>query len=111
MANDPSVYYASARPPKPAGAAVEFWETGASGGSITWTPAIVEQYRAATLAAIQKVLSSGAQEYHIGSRGLKRLSLEDLRKLLEFWSNAASAIGPAGVVSAIQTRRGVPCDV
>ena len=95
-----------------ANGSVEFWNISpTSGGSVTWTPAIVEEYRQATLAAIQKVLSSGAQEYHIGSRGLKRLSLEDLRKLLEFWSNASAAISPNATVSAIQTRRGVPCDV
>ena len=91
---------------------VEFWNISpASSGGSVWTPEIVEEYRQATLTAIQKVLSSGAQEYHIGSRGLKRLSLEDLRNLLEFWSNASAAISPNGSTSAIQTRRGVPCDV
>ena len=93
-----------------ANGAVEFWNIS-SGGSVSWTPAVVEEYRQATLDAIQKVLSSGAQEYHIGSRGLKRLSLENLRNLLEFWSNASAAISPNGSTSAIQTRRGVPCDV
>ena len=66
-----------------ANGSVEFWNTpGSSGGSMALTPAIITEMQQATLAAIQKVLSSGAQEYHIGSRGLKRLSLEDLRKML-----------------------------
>lgn len=115
MATDPSVKYVPAGPPDPnaAGAGIRFWEIPGTtaGGSIAWTPVLIEEARGATLDALMKVLASGVEEYHVGSRGLKRLSLEDLRKLLDYWTNAAAAIGPNGVVSAIQTRRGVPCDV
>ena len=68
------------------------------------------ELRDATLEAIKQVLASGVKSYHVGSRGLERLSLEDLRKMYEFWQNAANdaLLGPS---SAIQSRRAVPCDV
>lgn len=66
--------------------------------------------RDAVVAAMNKVLTSGVEEYHVGSRGLKRLSLPDLQDLLVFWVNAANDAA-LGITSAIQTRRGVPCDV
>ena len=112
MATYPSVSPAGPPDSNAAGAGIRFWELpGTGGGSIVWTPVLIEEARAATLEALMKVLASGVEEYHVGSRGLKRLSLEDLRKLLDYWTNAAAAVSPSGVVSAIQTRRGVPCDV
>ena len=65
----------------------------------------------ATLAAIKQTLDSRTQEYHVGSRGLKRLSIPDMQNLLDYWRNAAGAIGPNGTMSAIQCRRARPCDV
>lgn len=75
------------------------------------TPEDIAGLGAGSIVAIQKALSSGVEEYHIGSRGLKRHQLEQLLKVLQFASNAAAAISPDGSMSAIQSRRGVPCDV
>lgn len=85
-----------------------FWDTTPPQGGFTL--AICIEMREATLEAMRRVLASGVKSYHVGSRGLERLSLEDLRKLLEFWTNAAND-ALLGFSSAIQTRRAVPCDV
>jgi len=112
MAFPPSVSPAGPYPNATAAAPLPFWDIpGAGGGSIALTPDYIVAMQAATFEAIQKTLSSGVQEYHVGSRGLKRLSLKDLQDLFDYWRNAAGAIGPNGTMSAIQTRRGVPCDV
>jgi hypothetical protein len=60
--------------------------------------------------ALRRAVSSGVASYNIGSRGLARFSLHDLQDLLTFWTNAAND-ALLGVSSAIQCRRGVPCDV
>jgi hypothetical protein len=87
-----------------------FWQVPANyvSGSLPYDYCI--QMRDATLAAMQRVLSSNVQEYHVGSRGLKRLSLSDLQNLLTFWMNAANDAA-LGAYSGIQSRRAVPCDV
>lgn len=60
--------------------------------------------------AIRKLVAGGAvQEYHVGSRGLKRYSLDELQNLLKFWSNLADDALSGG--SAIKVRRAAPCDV
>jgi NADPH-dependent glutamate synthase beta subunit-like oxidoreductase len=88
-----------------------FWEIDPrSSGFIASTIPQILEMQEATRAAIEKVLKSGAQEYHVGSRGLTRLSLKDLRETLAYWDNALAAVGPAGNLSSIQTRRGVPTD-
>jgi hypothetical protein len=56
-------------------------------------------------------MESGVVEYHVGSRGLKRFTLSDFQHAFEFWSNAANDALVAGLGSAIQSRRAVPCDV
>jgi hypothetical protein len=85
-----------------------FWVTTPPSGGFTFEYCILQ--RDAVMAAINKVLASGVEEYHVGSRGLKRLSLKDLRDWLQFWLNAANDAA-LGFSSAIQTRRAVPCDV
>jgi hypothetical protein len=84
------------------------WETVMPLGG--WTYAYCVERRDAVVAALDKVLASGVQEYHIGSRGLTRLSLKDLQDLLVFWTNAANNAA-LGYSSAIQSRRAAPCDV
>jgi len=61
-----------------------------------------------TLEAIRKALSSGTQEYHIGSRGLKRYALSDLYKMLDYWREQIDDIQSGG--TSIKSRRIVPCD-
>ena len=62
--------------------------------------------------AIRRATASGVVEYHIGSRGLRRFDLKELRELFAFWSNAAQdAMAMSSMGSAIQSRRAVPCDV
>jgi hypothetical protein len=87
---------------------IAFWETGVPNSGWDYIYCITR--RDAVVAAMDKVLASGVQEYHVGSRGLTRLSLRDLQDLLVFWTNAANSAA-LGYSSAIQTRRGVPCDV
>lgn len=77
---------------------------------IVLTPDIIAGIAEGSVTAIQKALSSGVEEYSIGSRSLKRHQLEQLLKVLQFASNAQAALGPDGTMSAIQSRRGVPCD-
>jgi hypothetical protein len=77
---------------------------------IVLTPDIIAGIADGSVTAIQKALSSGVEEYSIGSRSLKRHQLEQLLKVLQFASNAQAALGPDGTMSAIQSRRGVPCD-
>ena len=78
------------------------------GGSLL--PADVIALGPGAVAAINKALSSGVEEYSIGSRSLKRHQLEQLLNVLRFSQNAGAAVSPDGSVSAIQTRRGVPTD-
>jgi hypothetical protein len=80
-------------------------------GSLILTPEIIAALGGGSVAAIAKGLSSGTIEYHIGSRGARRYDLDQYLKVLQFASNAAAAVGPDGTMSAIQSRRGVPCDV
>lgn len=74
------------------------------------TPEDIANMGAGSIVAISKALASGTQEYQIGSRRLKRYELSQLLEALRFSQNAAAAISPDGSVSAIQSRRGVPCD-
>jgi hypothetical protein len=61
--------------------------------------------------AMRKCMASGGvQEYHIGSRGLKRYTLKDLQDLYAFWTNEANTCMDFPP-SSIQCRRGIPCDV
>lgn len=87
--------------------AINFWPIPASGG-FNFEFAI--ECRDEVIAAIRKAVVSGTVEYHIGSRGLKRFSLNELTDLLKFWTNAANDAA-LGVSSAIQSRRACPCDV
>jgi hypothetical protein len=89
-------------------AQVNFWDISYPRGGFPYDICILK--RDAVLAAMDKVLASGVEEYHVGSRGLKRLSLKDLQDLLKFWTNAANDAA-LGISSAIQSRRAVPCDV
>jgi hypothetical protein len=59
--------------------------------------------------AIQAALKSGVQEYHVGSRGLKRYALPDLQNMLEYWIARANDALWGG--SSMKCKRGVPCDV
>jgi hypothetical protein len=77
---------------------------------VVLTPDIIAGIADGSVTAIQKALSSGVEEYSIGSRSLKRHQLEQLLKVLQFASNAQAALAPDGTMSAIQSRRGVPCD-
>ena len=56
---------------------------------------------------MRRVLNSGAQEYHIGSRGLKRLNLGDLKDLLDWWTQTKE---DAAAGSSIKSRRAMPTD-
>jgi hypothetical protein len=87
---------------------VNFWTIVVRPGGWPYDYCIIR--RDAVVAAMDAVLASGVEEYHAGSRGLKRLSLKDLQNLLVFWTNAANDAA-LGFSSAIQTRRAVPCDV
>jgi hypothetical protein len=82
-----------------------------SGSIAGLTPEDIANMGASSVIAIQKALSSGVEEYAIGSRRLKRYQLSELLEALRFSQNAGAAISPDGTVSAIQSRRGVPCDV
>lgn len=75
------------------------------------TPEDIANMSGGAVIAIQKALSSGVEEYAIGSRRLKRYQLSELLEALRFSQNAAAAVSPDGSMSAIQSRRGVPCDV
>jgi len=75
------------------------------------TPEIIASLGGGSVAAIEKALSSGVEEYAIGSRSLKRHQLEQLLKVLQFSLNSGASVSPDGSMSAIQTRRGVPCDL
>lgn len=61
--------------------------------------------------ALRRAAASGVVEYHIGSRGLRRFDIKELRELYAFWTNAANDAAVEGLGSAIQSRRAVPCDV
>jgi hypothetical protein len=80
-------------------------------GSGFWTLDFCIEQRDAVAAALARAINSGVVEYHIGSRGLKRFTLEELLKVLAFWRNecAVAALGVPG--AAIQSRRAAPCDV
>jgi hypothetical protein len=60
--------------------------------------------------ALRKAAASGVVEYHIGSRGLKRFSVAELKDLYAFWKNEAQNVALEGLGSSIQSRRAVPCD-
>lgn len=113
MAFPPSVSPAGPYPNATAAAQVNFWDIpGAGGGSIiAYTPAQVAQALADALAAYHKAMASGTKSYHVGTRGLERISIPDILEAIKFWTNMQGAISPNGTMSAIQTRRGVPCDV
>jgi hypothetical protein len=59
--------------------------------------------------AIKAALSSGVQEYHVGSRGLKRYTLAELQSMLDYWIARANDALWGG--SSMKCKRGVPCDV
>jgi hypothetical protein len=61
--------------------------------------------------ALRRAAASGVVEYHIGSRGLRRFDIKELRELYAFWSNAANDALTEGLGTAIQSRRATPCDV
>jgi hypothetical protein len=75
------------------------------------TPEAIADMASNASVAINKGLSSGTKEYHIGSRGLTRYDLDQYLKVLNYSRNAAASVSPDGSVSSIQSRRGVPCDV
>jgi hypothetical protein len=74
------------------------------------TPEVIAALGGGSVAAIEKALSSGVEEYSIGSRSLKRHQLEQLLKVLQFSLNSGASVSPDGSMSAIQSRRGVPTD-
>lgn len=59
------------------------------------------------IAAMSKIINSGTSEYKIGSRGLKRLSLRELRDLLDWWNQTKDDILSG---SSIKSRRAMPID-
>jgi hypothetical protein len=58
--------------------------------------------------AMFKLLKSGTKSYHIGSRGLERLSFKDLQDALSFWVRMKQ-IAETG--SGMVARRAIPCDL
>jgi hypothetical protein len=82
-----------------------------TGGSLGLTPQDIAALASVSVTGLYKALSSGVEEYAIGDRSLKRHQLEQYLKVLAFTSNAAAAVSPDGSTSAIQSRRGIPCDV
>lgn len=62
------------------------------------------------VAAYDRAIKSGVVEYHVGSRGLKRFTIQELLDAIKFWTNAANDAA-LGASSAIQSRRACPCDV
>ena len=87
---------------------LSFWQTNIIRSGLPYE--ICVQMRDAVLEAMGKALASGVVEYHVGSRGLRRFTLKELQDLLTFWQNAANDAAQ-GPMSAIQSRRAVPCDV
>jgi hypothetical protein len=61
--------------------------------------------------ALRRAAASGVVEYHIGSRGLKRFTVAELKDLYAFWKEELQNVLLEGAGSSIQTRRAVPCDV
>jgi hypothetical protein len=82
-----------------------------SGGSVVLTPEVIAAIQIGGITALQKALSSGTVEYSIGGRSLKRHELDQIMNVVRFGMNSAAAISPDGSMSAIQSRRAVPCDV
>lgn len=91
------------------GESITFWPIPAGTIPIDLEYCLTARFEVAQ--AIRRATASGVVEYHIGSRGLKRFTLAELQELFKFWTNAANDAAVAGLGSAIQTRRGVPCDV
>jgi hypothetical protein len=85
-----------------------FWETPPiSSLSLLYPPALCQEMIHATLDAMRKALASGTVEYHIGSRGLKRFTLAELKDFLGFWNTMLDASIWGGSIVA---RRGIPTD-
>jgi hypothetical protein len=61
--------------------------------------------------ALRRAASSGVVSYNVGSRGLVRYSIPDLKELLAVWKDELQNAYLAGMGSSIQSRRAVPCDV
>jgi hypothetical protein len=61
--------------------------------------------------AIRRATSSGVVEYNIGSRGLKRFTIAELKEAYTFWKDELQNVMLEGAGSSIQSRRAVPCDV
>jgi hypothetical protein len=102
------------RPPaEPGGAtsttSISFWPVPEGTQPIDLQYCLTARYEVAE--AIRRATASGVVEYHVGSRGLRRFTLEELTKLYAFWSNACNDALMEGLGSAIQSRRAVPCDV
>lgn len=100
--------------PLPATVRVAFNPDLRTNGTVPSTPIELYTYyiqcKMDVAAAIQKLIAGGAvQEYHVGSRGLKRYGLKELQDLFEFWSNLADDALCGG--SAIKVRRASPCDI
>ena len=88
---------------------ITFWPVPEGTQPIDLTYCLTAKWEVAE--AIRRATASGVVEYHIGSRGLRRFTLKELQDLYAFWSNAANDAAVAGMGSAIQSRRAVPCDV
>jgi hypothetical protein len=89
-----------------------FWEIPAaiyqsSGISYLYPPALCKEMISATMDAMRKALSTGVVEYHVGSRGLKRFTLAELKDFLGFWNNMWDASIWGGSIVA---RRAIPTD-
>jgi hypothetical protein len=86
-----------------------FWETPPiSSLSLLYPPALCQEMIAATLQAMTKALSSGVVQYNVGSRGLRRFTLAELKDFLSFWNTMLDASIWGGSIVA---RRGIPTDV
>lgn len=85
-----------------------FWETPPI-SSLTrlYPPSLCQEMIVATLEAMRRALASGTVEYHIGSRGLKRFTLAELKDFLGFWNTMLDASIWGGSIVA---RRAIPTD-
>jgi hypothetical protein len=89
-----------------------FWEIPvatyhSSSISYLYPASLCKEMINATMDAMRKALATGVVEYHVGSRGLKRFTLAELKDFLGFWNNMWDASMWGGSIVA---RRAIPTD-
>jgi len=87
---------------------INFWPIPHMGRGTILPPDICQEMIDEILDAIRRTLKSGVQQYHVGSRGLQYISLNDLLKALDFWTKQLEL---AQTGSSIICKRGIPTDV